>query len=200
MQPTVPLPSRPPRQARSKGDVAFSIAVVVWWIVTAAGLAVMPWIADFFVTMFANAWPALIIIMVLWSTVPILATIMTVRRFRTGDPGGALRLLPVPIVAVALYLFVGDVATLWRFHVERSAMMETISARRPPGDEAFLYYFRWHGVADRERGVLFDESDEIGKPIAQRSAKWKQQAAGRCFDQGKPLGDHFYFVRSSIRC
>ena len=200
MPPTESLTSRPPRQARSKGDVAFSIAVVVWWIVTVAGLAVMPWIADFFVTMFTNAWPALVIIMVLWSTVPILATIMVIRRFRTGDSSGALRLMPLPIAAVALWLFSADIATLWRFHVERSAMMETIAAKRPPGDEAFLYYFRWHGVADRERGVLFDESDEIGKPIAQRSAKWKQLAAGKCFDQGKPLGGHFYLVRVSIRC
>src|SRR5262245_41577398 len=111
--------------ARSKRDIAFSISVVVWWLVTLAGLAAMPWIADFFVTLFTNAWPLLVIVTVLWGTVPILATILTIRRFRTGDPLGALRLLPLPIVAVALWFVGADIAILWRFHVERPAMMET---------------------------------------------------------------------------
>lgn len=184
---------------RSARDIAFTVSVVIWWLVTLAGLAAMPWIADFFVTLFTNAWPALVIVTVLWATVPILATILTIRRFRTGDPGGALRLLPLPIAAIALWFFGADIAILWRFHVERPAMMETIAARRPPGGEAFLTYFKWHGIADQERGVLFDESDEIAKPVTQRSAKWKQTAV-RCFTPGNPLGGHFYFVRSSLRC
>jgi hypothetical protein len=199
MQPILSSTSLPPAHARSRRDIAFSVSIVVWWLVTLAGLAAMPWIADFFVTLFARGWPALVIVTVLWGTVPILATILTIRRFRTGDPGGALRLLPLPLVAIVLWFFGADIAILWRFHVERPAMMETINARRPSGGEAFITYFKWHGIADQERGVLFDESDEIGKPVAQRSAKWKQTAV-RCFTTGKPLGGHFYFVRSSLRC
>src|SRR5258708_33877947 len=74
-----------------------------------------------------------------------------------------------------------------------------LPAEREPWTAVFLLsQDGWAGISNYHR-VVYDESDEVALPDAQRSPAWKVRIAGTRLEIGagyvRPLDDHFYIVR-----
>jgi hypothetical protein len=55
----------------------------------------------------------------------------------------------------------------------------------------------WKGFASTSFGALYDESDEITKPAAERSEAWKKRADDLLYcgiGGWMPSGGHFYMI------
>jgi hypothetical protein len=77
----------------------------------------------------------------------------------------------------------------------------TAISKQPSGAPRILVD-DWGGVLPMSsHGLVYDESDEITKPEAERSAAWKERVRGtegECIYGGTPIGGHFYLV--SLDC
>jgi len=113
-----------------------------------------------------------------------------------------LATLPLPLTALLAFLNLG---LTWRagqvagdyihflakyphYHSEISAL---------PADEPRLFVDNWGGFLSVSHGLVYDESDEITKPMAERSEAWKKRAdrtEAECVYGYMPIGGHFYLV------
>jgi len=90
------------------------------------------------------------------------------------------------------------------FRLMRASYLAEIArlpAEREPRTAVFLIsQDGWAGISNYHL-VVYDESDEVALPDAQRSPAWKARIAGTWLEIGtgymRPLGDHFYIVRIS---
>jgi len=61
-------------------------------------------------------------------------------------------------------------------------------AKLPADHGPRLRYFDWEGFASTSFGALYDESDEITKPAAERSEAWKKSELMICFIAASEVG------------
>jgi hypothetical protein len=117
---------------------------------------------------------------------------------------GAAAFLIIPIAA-----FYGAVQAIPRvqypedyvhFLLERPTYDATV-ARLPENGERFAE-FNWGGMLFASRGVVYDETDQVGLPFGHQSAKWKARMKNTdltCGGDGPvgeamSLGHHYYVV------
>jgi hypothetical protein len=113
-----------------------------------------------------------------------------------------LAALPLPLTALLAFLNIG---LTWRagqvagdyihFLAKYPHYRSEISAL--PSGEPRLLVDNWGGVFIVSHGLVYDESDEIAKPDAERTEAWKKRASrteAECVYGSTPIGGHFYFV------
>ena len=91
-----------------------------------------------------------------------------------------------------------------RFRLVRSDYLAEIAALpsdKEPRTIVFVLSEDGYFTITNYHLVVYDESEEVTLPAAQRSASWKAKVADTALEYGvgylRPLGDHFYLVRAS---
>ncbi|MEJ0071198.1 MAG: hypothetical protein WDO24_23405 [Pseudomonadota bacterium] len=151
----------------------------------------------------------LLVLALLWLTVPIWAIVVAARRAQRRAWRGAARAVCVPIIAALAVPYGRDLGEIARFRLERAGYLAAIEAARAGhplpqtrvdiGPPTFAY-FNWGGMSWASSGVAFDETDEAGKPDAARSEAWRTRHSDSelaCEAAVRPLGSHFYMVRTN---
>jgi hypothetical protein len=154
---------------------------------------------------------------ILWAALPLVplwigfvgvAILVAIGRWRRGARWGAALAGLVPLLAVAAIFAGVDIADEIHFRLVRADYVAAIAAARAGhpmpdtrieiGPPAFAY-FRWGGVIFGSSGVAYDETDETGKPVAERSEAWRkrrQHSELACGADVRRLGGHFYMVHA----
>lgn len=115
--------------------------------------------------------------------------------------------LTSPVIPVLTFL-----ASWWVMpYVEYPQDYEHFRAMRPSYDAAIATLpkdghrydeFNWGGMLFASKGVVYDETDEVGLPFGRQSARWKKRMRPTdltCGGEGPigevmPLGGHYYVV------
>lgn len=143
------------------------------------------------------------ILLAVWSGSALLALGMAAFSAGSHFWRRALSLSVLPLVTLVA---IANASTLWSFAIEagerlhfqvmRRGYLEDVSKLPRAGEPRFVVWL-WGGFGVG-RGVVYDESDEIALP--EQSQAWKQRVAntevGMCGVWGKPVGNHFYLVRT----
>ena len=192
--------------------VLYGLIVAVWIFFTlavpAAGI-LMPLI--FVLGLSGMIWVAIIA----WAAVPIVGAVaavsfLWVRRYRSAAISS---LVPAAGVILALYgIEIGDVVDFWlnkaRFDLVTSdlARGRCSAEDRKRWNAKTIYYecqapaivaFEHDRMLSTWRGFVYDASDEIAKPPAERSAAWKNRDIAEFVCDAETrvaLGDHYYIV------
>jgi hypothetical protein len=180
------------------GDVARN-RILVWSIVLSVAWPVI------FVLSWSGSDAPLIgapVILLLWAATALLALTLAV-GFALGRSWlWCLAASPLPLTALVALLNIGWV---WRagqiagdyvhFVVRYPSYISEIS--NLPSDQPRLIVDDWGGFSPGSHGLVYDESDEITKPMAERSEAWRKRARrteAECVYNYRPIGGHFYLV------
>lgn len=169
------------------------------------------------------AWPAIFIlawagpsvfwlvglplILLSWATTAFFALALVVGSALGRNWRWCLATLPLPLTTLLAFLNLGFVWSAGQFAgdylhfiVKYPRYISEISAL--PAGEPRLVVDDWGGVLPMvSHGLVYDESDEIIKPIEERSEAWKKRAGrtiAECVYGYTPIGGHFYLV--SLDC
>jgi hypothetical protein len=193
-------------------------ACLIWYGVTMCAFLIMTFdvarLLAAIVIALGFAW----VVLAAWLLVPLFAAIQSVRLLVARRPMAAFGLLPVPAIAIAIFVFGSTIATEthWRYsrpsyervvddalHGKCSgedrkhwrATIDTYDCERP-----VTVVFLWGGFLSSWYGVIYDEADEIAKPANGRSNGWKHRDIGAllsCSEGYKSLGNHYYLASGS---
>ncbi len=183
----------------SPGDLILGVATVAWLLVTAFYCARD--VDPFYGLLVALAST---VVTPLWLIVPVWALVVAVRRLRSQAYVAAGLAALIPLVALAVPDYGPSLGVFLRFYLERPGYVARIEAARAGRDDpdivtgaSVVAFFPWSGSATGTYGVVYDEFDVIGKPIAMRQELWRYRPVpGELLCDGKvrPLGNHFYMA------
>ena len=140
----------------------------------------------------------------MWACLGIWALIISVRRIRHRDWSRAVTgaVLPVVILVAGMQFrefihlcnYGGDVV---HFIARRSSYLEEIRVTAAVGEPRLLVFNRG-GMVWSSRGYVYDESDEVLRAEALRSARWRARAYQTelgCGYYAEPFPGHFSFTQ-----
>ena len=154
-----------------------------------------------------------------WASVPILAFLIALNSIRTGDALAGMRWLVLPAIAIVFLLPGALIGERTRFYLTRASydrVVSEVAAGRcdnllaPPWHSGVdglecgksgPIIFDWGGLGSVWYGVVYDPSDQIGKPVKERSGDWRQRTTGQmlgCSWAGASLGGHYYLASGSL--
>lgn len=188
---------------RIRRERVFRSAVVLWIIMTAF-YCFGAFIDDGTIFLIALASPPML---VFWVAVVIWAIGLAIGRVWRRLYRPALVAALVPMVAIGTLRHGRDLGDVVRFEIERPSYVAEIAAARsgirheqievgvgPP----MVAFLPWGGFLSTFRGVVFDETDEIAKPLPVRLAAWGDREIPAelkwCSGDVLPVGGHFYIA------
>jgi hypothetical protein len=182
---------------------AFAILCVAWLLASLA-----EWLLGDL--LFSSAIPPL---KAFWVCVPLIATVLAIRRIAQRRYRWAAVWLLIPAAAVGLALgTTTNVGDLVKFHWNKASYDRAVAAARvgrcsaDSRDRSYssadgiecdpiTVVFEWGGIGSVWFGIVYDEGDEIIKPAPERSPQWKNRTIGRvlsCSGSNRALGGHYY--------
>jgi hypothetical protein len=182
------------------GRRIFGIVVAIWLIATIAFFVAMTFVDEFLQRLLsALAAPALF---ALYIVVPACAIGIGFGRLRRHEYRAAAFAACVPVIAFFLLSYGPSIGVVIRFAIERSAYVARIEAARAGAIDfgivsgsPLVAFFPWGGSAVGSYGVVYDESDVIAKPLAERQAAWRYRGVPGellCAGDAWRLSGHFY--------
>jgi hypothetical protein len=138
------------------------------------------------------------------AVVAVFPAIAVVRSALRGRWRRAISYAVPAVVAVVVALDVDGFAKLSReagdrahFYLMRPQYVAEVAAK-PSDGQPRLRVWNWGGMVWSSKGVVYDESDEIMRPVADQTADWKSRARNSelaCDGYGvESLGNHFYLA------
>lgn len=184
----------------SPEDLMLGVATIAWLLAT----------ASYCLKDIDSFWGMLVglmspIIAPFWLAVPAWALVVVVRRLLAKAYVAAALAALIPIVAVTAFQYGPWAGAFIRFAVNRPSYVARIEAARTGAIDfeivsgaPLVAFFPWGGSAVSSYGVVFDESDVIARPLAQRQSAWRYRAVpGELLCDGSVvrLSGHFYLGR-----
>jgi hypothetical protein len=140
----------------------------------------------------------------LWLAVPVWALVVAVRPLWSGAYVAAGLAVLIPVIATAAFYDGPFFGAFFRFELERRGYVARIGAARAGRNDhdivakpTVIAFFPWSGSAVGTLGVVYDESDVIAQPLAERQELWRhRRVPGEllCDGSATPLGNHFYMA------
>lgn len=149
-------------------------------------------------------------LIVFWVGVVVWSSVLAAMRLWSHAYRPALRAALVLPLATGVIFYGQDVGDVVRFEIERPSYIAAIAAARggrsdnehveidvgPP----MVAYFPWGGFLSVSYGVVFDETDQMVKPVAARREAWADRGVPvelKCEGGVLAVGGHFYVGRFS---
>jgi hypothetical protein len=179
-------------------------SAVALWIIMTAFYCFGAFIDDGTIFLIAIASPPML---VFWVAVVMWAIGLAIGRVWRRLYRSALVAALVPMLAIGTLLHGRDLGDVVRFQIERPSYVAEIAAARS-GDRheqievavgpPMVAFLPWGGFLSTFRGVVFDETDEIAKPLSVRLAAWGDREIPAelksCPGDVLAVGGHFYIA------
>jgi uncharacterized membrane protein YhaH (DUF805 family) len=186
--------------AGQPGRRIFGIVVVIWLIASVAFFVATTFVDEFLQRLLSVlAAPALF---ALYIVVPACAIGVAFRRLSRHEFRAAAFAACVPVIAFFLLSYGPAIGIVIRFAIERPAYVARIEAVRAGAVDfgivsgsPIVAFFPWGGTAVGSYGVVYDESNVIAKPLAERQAAWRYRGVPGellCDGDAWRLSGHFY--------
>ena len=196
---------------KPRANTFLACVVVAWALLTIAVPAAGMLMPFMFLLGPSGMWVAV----VAWIAVPLAGVIVALRRLwvRRYRSAAVWCLVPVAGVVLAFYgIQIGDIVDFWLNKAQYDRVVsDLVRGRCSVEDRAgwkprMIYYecqapaiaaFEHDGMLSTWRGFVYDATDEIAKPQAERSAAWKNRDIAEFVCDAETrvaLGDHYYIV------
>ena len=143
------------------------------------------------------------LLFIIWACSALLALGIAIFSARARDWRRVVSILVLPLATLVV---IANAGTVWplametgeriHFQAMRRSYLEDVS-KLPSSSEPRFAIWDWGGFGIGH-AVVYDESDQIVLP--EQSSAWKKKVAntevGLCGASGRPLGNHFYLVRT----